>query len=232
MCSCLDRPEASNHGFAMTVPAPHFLLFSEASEVPASGADAGRWRFVLEALDGSASLEAADDEVETSAERLELLAIVRGLEALDQPSHVTLIPRNRQISRGLRFGLEQWRENDWQWERFGEMTPVKNNDLWKRIDQTLQFHKVDCRAWKLEASDDLSEFTPGQRSAAATPAPVWRKDAGGRMLRLDPGTPRSQSPVEPPIRPARRPRWQNWLGALQQWLAGAVGWSVPQRSSR
>ena len=43
----------------MTVPAPHFLLFSEAADASENSPAAGRWRFVLEALDGSTALEAA-----------------------------------------------------------------------------------------------------------------------------------------------------------------------------
>lgn len=102
----------------MTVPAPHFLLFSEAHATPSSPAaasnDSGLWHFVLESVDGSSKLEATDEEPELDAERLELLAIVRGLEALDQPSHVTLVTRSRSVTRGLRFGIDRWRENRWQ----------------------------------------------------------------------------------------------------------------------
>ena len=204
----------------MTVPAPHFLLFSEASDASEDRPDAGRWRFVLEALDGSTALEAADEETEVSTERLELLAIVRGLEALDQPSRVTLVTRNRNISRGLRYGLEQWRENDWQWERFGQMTPVKNGDLWKRIDQALQIHQVECRAWKLGASDDLSDTASAAAQGAA--APEWRKSSSGKMLRIDPGVSNPRATVERAPRRRESPSlWQRWSRTVQQWLGDA-----------
>ncbi len=137
----------------MKVPAPHFLLYSEARSV-APQADCGQWRFVLESADGTARLEAADEE-SASAQRLELLAIVRGLEALDQPSQVTLVTGSRYVSRGIRFGLTQWREDGWQWERFGEMSPIKDDDLWRRVDQALQFHQVECRSIRQEESNDL-----------------------------------------------------------------------------
>src|SRR5258708_6895402 len=119
----------------MSVPAPHFLLFSESrlkrKDVEETQQDdgepiVGHWRFVLEALDGSEKFEADDEEPLAQGERLELLAVVRGLEALDQPSRVTLVTPSRYVSRGLRFGLEQWRESGWLWERFGRMAPVKN----------------------------------------------------------------------------------------------------------
>lgn len=130
----------------MSVPAPHFLLFSTArNDQPPHESAAGSWRFVLEAVDGSAKLEATDAEAESSRDRLELLAIVRGLEALDQPSQVTVITTSRYISRGLRFGLPAWRENGWQWERFGQLVTIKNADLWQRINHAMQFHRVASR---------------------------------------------------------------------------------------
>lgn len=129
---------------------PRFLLFSEAHPAPgpSSAMRRGRWRFVLESLDGAEQLEAADEEPGDFGQRLELLAVVRGLEALDQPSRVTLVTASSYVSRGLRHGLAKWRENDWMWERFGKMTPVKDSDLWRRIDQALQYHQVECRVWR------------------------------------------------------------------------------------
>ncbi len=139
----------------MSVSAPHFLLFSESRSRQVGnrttyGAEAGRWRFVLKTADGASRLEAADEETDTEPERLELLAVVRGLEALDQPSRVTLVTPSRYVSHGFRFGLEQWRENDWRWECFGEMIPIKNDDLWRRVDRAMQFHKVECRTWRFD----------------------------------------------------------------------------------
>jgi ribonuclease HI len=149
---------------AMNVPRPHFQLFSHASASRAAahaGSDdsSGEWRFILKREDGRVEAQAADEEPGTPADRLELLAIVRGLEALDQPSRVTLFTASRYVARGLRFGLESWRESDWQWERFGQMQPVKNADLWQRIDQAMRFHQVDVRTPRYDALDDLS-FTP------------------------------------------------------------------------
>jgi ribonuclease HI len=139
----------------MSVSAPHFLLFSESNRSdPEEGTPDGEWRFVLESIDGGDKLEANDVEPEMAGERLELLAVVRGLEALDQPSRVTLVTPSKYVSRGLRYGLGEWRENQWQWERFGRMVPVKNQDLWQRVDQAMHFHKVDCRTWRFDSAHD------------------------------------------------------------------------------
>jgi ribonuclease HI len=164
----------------MTVAAPHFLLYAEAAPGADSAAcDAGRWRFVLRLPSGETSLEAADEEQETSPERLELLAVIRGLEALSQPSRVTLLSGSRSIRRGLEHGLTNWRENDWQWERYGRLAPVKNSDLWQRLDRLLQFHAVHCKPTRLEKADDLAQPAP--------PAEVNlpQRKRGGKVVRID-----------------------------------------------
>lgn len=134
----------------MVVNQPHFLLFTDAS-LSKSRASAvtdqgfGRWHFVLERLDGPERLEAADSESDVHRDRLALLAVVRGLEALEQPSQVTLVTTSRYVSRGLRYGLNEWREAEYTWEHFGIQKPIRNADLWQRIDGAMSFHQVTCR---------------------------------------------------------------------------------------
>ena len=154
---------ASIHSFHPTVvfestmptPSPHYLLFSESRRDHAQcNPSVAQWRFVLEAVDGSSKMEVQDKEPQlVSGERLDLLAVVRGLEALDQPSRVTLVTPSRYVSRGFRHGLQDWRENGFQWERFGQMAPIKNGDLWKRIDRALRFHQVECRTWRFDTAE-------------------------------------------------------------------------------
>lgn len=181
---------------------PHVLLFSEATSEPWAGelrgsrvaaCDAAKgperrwcWRFVLRSPEGRTLLDVADREPAVSAERLRLLAVVRGLEALDQPSRVTLVTSSRSIRRGLRFGLELWRENQWQWERFGRMTPIKNGDLWQRIDRALTFHEVHCRLLRVDSpADDLARPMPKSltrrrgREPAAAPVAAPRLEPAG-----------------------------------------------------
>jgi ribonuclease HI len=149
----------------MSIPAPHFLLFSEARGKKRQG----QWRFVLQAADGSATFEASDAEPDTGGERLELLAVIRGLEALDQPSHVTLFTPSKYVSRGIAYGLEEWRRNGWTWECFGEMVPVKNSDLWQRLDRALNYHTIEFRVRRADETEPESDFIADvQVSAKAT----------------------------------------------------------------
>ena len=125
---------------------PHYTLLSECGKF----AEPGRWRFVLRMADGSEPVAVDDVEPEVRGERLELLAVVRGLEALDQPSQVTLVTSSSYVRKGFQHGLSEWRRNGWQWEYYGEMVPVKNGDLWQRVDRAMRFHRVDCRSLRID----------------------------------------------------------------------------------
>jgi len=141
-----------------------YVLFCEATgggdAIPATS---GGWRFVLQSADGDDRLEAADEEPDVRGERLVLLAVVRGLEALDQPSHVTLITSSSVVRQGLVYGLSEWRENGWTWDRFGELVPVKNADLWQRIDRALEFHTIVCRMWRRDDAESPEPVRPAPR---------------------------------------------------------------------
>ena len=132
----------------MTSPKPHYLLFCDGN-VSANGESAGlqrgRWRFVLEDLVSGVRVEATDQENACAPDRSALVAVLRGLEALEQPSRVTLVTTSRYVTRGLQYGLSEWRENDYSWEHFGAVQPIRNADIWKRIDRALGYHQVQCR---------------------------------------------------------------------------------------
>jgi len=138
---------------------PHYVLLSRRMD----DSHPGRWRFVLRTCDGSRRLEANDMEPEARGERLELLTVVRGLEALEQPSRVTLVTTSAYVREGIRHGVMEWRRNGWRWERFGQMVPVKNVDLWQRVDRAMQYHQIDCRMYRL---DPPHQAGPGGRGVA------------------------------------------------------------------
>lgn len=158
-----------------TMERPHYLLFAEANVEEHLRCGAGRWRFALESLDGADRIEAEDVDDDARLDRLNLLAVVRGLEALEGPSRVTLLTMSWYVRRGFSEGLELWRQNDWRWETFGQMTSITNEDLWRRVDRALQYHKVQCRTWRLDASEvPAPHVAPAASSSASItpPAPV------------------------------------------------------------
>ncbi len=146
-------------GIAMQGNKNQYFLLTETFPDPQENIG-GQWRFILQQTGGPHRLEVSDLEPGFSGERLELLAVVRGLESIDGESHVTLVTSSRYVGHGIRFGLEQWRDLNWQWERFGEMTPIKNLDLWQRIDRALQYHSIECRVWRLKSKEFAKETIP------------------------------------------------------------------------
>ena len=140
----------------MKTTTPRYKLFS------VTGTDSGHWKMTLQTPDDDVRLEVDDCEPDTSGERLALLSVVRGLEALDEPATVEVHTPSVYVREGIRYGLQQWRANDWQWESFGQMVPVKNCDLWQRVDRALRFHKVECRTWRVEPLHEWTESSASQ----------------------------------------------------------------------
>ena len=116
--------------------------------------------------------EATDSEPDLPSERLDLLTVVRALESLDQPSQVTLVECSDYIWKGVRYGLPEWRTNGWRWEFFGQMVPVKNSDLWQRLDRALRFHNVECRRRR---------FDPPITAKDGVRKPHWNERAVGGL---------------------------------------------------
>jgi ribonuclease HI len=185
----------------MSVRAPHFLLFSEARRQ----GEVGEWRFVLRAADGSECVEAQDREPRARGDRLELLALVRGLEALDQPSRVTLLTRSPYVERGLSRGLDDWRQNGWSWEYFGQMAPIVNRDLWQRVDRALDFHAIEVNGRR---------FDPAHRP------PANQKEIPASTGRQFP--PAAKNGAAPARRSTLRRQWQRATVRLRRGMREGV----------
>lgn len=148
----------------MQATSDQFVLYTEAIR---SEGSAPRWKFLLRSVGGDIQLSADDSELNSRTSRLELLAVVRGLEAIDRPARVTLLTGSRYVSRGIRRQLQQWREDNWQWERFGEFVPIRDRDLWQRVDHALEFHQVECCDWQADHRAGENPAAAGSLFAAA-----------------------------------------------------------------
>ncbi len=193
----------------MSVPKPHFLLYSEAR----AAANRRGWQFVLQTESGATALAVKEREAESSAERLELLAVIRGLEAVDGPADVTLCTTSKYVLRGVEFGLDEWRENDWQWERHGEWTPIKHRDLWQRLDRAMSVHNVRLQRRRLDPKHATPAVADRAEWIRPTPQPV-------RTSRLAGTRPANSSVNSGPLPHSARRRRRRWLGVgrkLSHW---------------
>ncbi len=112
------------------------------------------WRFKLQPSDGHRVVAVEDREPDMRGEQLELLTLIRGLEALDQPSHVVAYGCSRYLRHGVTYGLPEWRENGWQWERFGQMVAINHVELWQRLDRAMQIHQFVCGVRRVDSSHE------------------------------------------------------------------------------
>jgi ribonuclease HI len=102
----------------------------------------GGWGALLQAKDGEAVLkerELKGGESDTTNNRMELLAAISALEALDRPSRITVVTDSAYVKGGITAWLHGWKRNGW---KTTTRKPVKNEDLWRRLDEAAARHEV------------------------------------------------------------------------------------------
>jgi ribonuclease HI len=77
---------------------------------------------------------------QTTNNRMELMAAIRALEALTRPAVVRLHTDSTYVRSGITSWLPKWKRNGWQTT---DRKPVRNADLWQRLDAAVQRHEVD-----------------------------------------------------------------------------------------
>jgi len=93
-----------------------------------------RWRGTEKELCGG--------EPETTNNRMELMAAIQALEALRRPLRVCLYTDSQYVKNGITAWMARWKANGW---RTAGRDPVKNKDLWQRLDALVGRHKVEFR---------------------------------------------------------------------------------------
>ncbi|WP_119165198.1 ribonuclease HI [Algihabitans albus] len=98
--------------------------------------------------------ELAGGEAETTNNRMEMLAAIHGLEALKRPSAVVLTTDSQYVMKGITEWLPGWKRRGW---KTAAKKPVKNQDLWERLDAALQRHRVEWKWVKGHSGHDENE---------------------------------------------------------------------------
>jgi ribonuclease HI len=101
----------------------------------------GGWGAILIARDGETVLKEREingGEALTTNNRMELLAAIHALEALDRPSTLTVITDSSYVKDGITSWIHGWKAKGWK-KKGGE---IKNIDLWKRLDAARDRHDV------------------------------------------------------------------------------------------
>jgi ribonuclease HI len=102
----------------------------------------GGWAFILRHPVSGKELERSGAERETTNNRMEMIAVIRGLEALKRPARVELLSDSTYVGKGLSEWLPKWKANGWRRREGKQFKPIKNEDLWRRLDELMARHQV------------------------------------------------------------------------------------------
>jgi ribonuclease HI len=109
----------------------------------------GGWGAILRK--GETEKELSGAEPATTNNRMELMAAISALEALKQPSGVRLHTDSKYVMDGVTKWIHGWKKNGW---KTADKKPVKNEDLWRRLEAAAAPHKVEWK-WVKGHSDDV-----------------------------------------------------------------------------
>ena len=97
----------------------------------------GGWGAVLQF--GDQQTELWGGEADTTNNRMELMAAIGALEALTRPATVHLHTDSQYVQKGISAWIHNWKRNGW---RTSDKKPVKNADLWQRLDEAASRHQI------------------------------------------------------------------------------------------
>ena len=112
----------------------------------------GGWGAIL--ISGEHRKELSGGEAVTTNNRMELLAAISALEALKGPSHVDLHTDSKYVQDGIGKWIHGWKKNGW---KTADRKPVKNVELWQRLDAARLRHEVKWHWVKGHAGHDENE---------------------------------------------------------------------------
>jgi ribonuclease HI len=112
----------------------------------------GGWGALLKS--GEHTKEIFGGEALTTNNRMELTAVIRALEALKKPSHVRLHTDSKYVQQGISSWIHQWKKRGW---RTADRKPVKNEDLWRELDELAGKHRIEWLWVRGHAGHDGNE---------------------------------------------------------------------------
>jgi ribonuclease HI len=116
----------------------------------------GGWGAVLHygAAESLREKELWGGDLQTTNNRMELMGAIQALEALNKPCKVELHTDSQYVMKGISEWIHAWKRRGWL---TADKKPVKNDDLWKRLDAARLRHEVDWRWVKGHAGHEFNE---------------------------------------------------------------------------
>lgn len=112
----------------------------------------GGWGVLLRYKDSVKELYGG--EAQTTNNRMELMAAIKALEALTRPCHIQLYTDSNYVLKGITEWLANWKRRGW---KTANKTAVKNEDLWRRLDNAISTHQIDWHWVKGHSGDSHND---------------------------------------------------------------------------
>ncbi|CAH1906317.1 ribonuclease HI [Candidatus Nitrotoga sp. HW29] len=112
----------------------------------------GGWGALLQIM--GKERELCGGEAHTTNNRMELLAAIRALEALKRPCRVILHTDSKYVQQGISVWIHNWKQRGW---KTADKKPVKNEDLWRTLDELANKHHIQWVWIKGHAGHDGNE---------------------------------------------------------------------------
>ena len=134
----------------MSPTLPHVIIHTDGACSGNPGP--GGWAAIL--AFGESEKELKGGELLTTNNRMELMAAIAALEALKRPCRVDLHTDSQYLRSGITSWITKWKQNGW---RTADKKPVKNVDLWRRLDAALSDHEIRWHWVRGHAGHDINE---------------------------------------------------------------------------
>lgn len=128
----------------------HVVIHTDGGCAPNPGP--GGWAAILQS--GPHVKELKGGELASTNNRMELMAAISGLEALKRPSDVDMHTDSTYVRDGITKYINNWKRNGW---RTASKEPVKNQDLWQRLEAARNVHTVRWHWVKGHSGDEFNE---------------------------------------------------------------------------
>ncbi len=156
---------------------PDVLLFTDGACQGNPGP--GGWAYVLKHPGSGTVQHGYGSAPRTTNNQMELQAVIRGLEALRRPCRVHVVTDSEYVAKGCREWLPVWKQQGWRRRQGKSYRPVKNEELWRRLDELLQRHDVTfqvVRGHSGHPENELCDRLAVQAASEQLPPTVERFD--------------------------------------------------------
>ena len=113
----------------------------------------GGWGAII--LDGKNQSSISGSENKTTNNRMELMAAIMALKKIKKKSDITIFTDSKYVKDGITDWIKKWKQNNW---KSSNKKPVKNKDLWIKLDNSCQKHKITWKWVKAHAGNKYNNL--------------------------------------------------------------------------